>query len=545
MQARSYVPQVLVSVVVWLLATAPAHAQCGARPELQDLGFRTGPVQLSSVAPEIAGALSLLVEGGEPNQQGCVMLSPASRPTFYPPFNITFVPDLAGAFVVSYHLDAGGNCLPVYIPSVPATVCNFELFAQSIVCDTRLPAGVAATNALRVRIGSDPTLPVINAPVGFPVELGNRAAFTISATDADGSPLSVTLEPMPLLQHAAYDVASGAFAFTPDESQLGEQVFTAVATGQAGTVRRPIRVLVSARAPGGTTDLAGEVRDSQSAAPVPGIAVRIPGTSLQTTTNQYGRFVLQNIPATAAAVELDGAALNPPYAFVAEDLGLLLGHPLYQGQTNTVWRPVYLPLLGPPAGTIDPTQQSTLTNAAIGVQVVVDAGAATVGGQPFQGAVYLPEVPRNQTPAALPEEYEPALVIAVQPAGINFNPPARVTFPNRSNLPPGTETDLWSIDPVVGQFRIVGTCVVSNDGLRLETTSGGIRNSSWHFAECGGPNSDGKTKDNPCENEELECGKGGHSVVHYQTGNLQEEHRTAPYRSLGQERSLRFVYNSK
>ena len=34
---------------------------------------------------------------------------------------------------------------------------------------------------------------------------------------------------MPLLQHAAYDVASGAFAFTPDESQLGEQVFTAVA----------------------------------------------------------------------------------------------------------------------------------------------------------------------------------------------------------------------------------------------------------------------------------------------------------------------------
>ncbi|HAT15998.1 MAG TPA: hypothetical protein DCS91_22760 [Microcoleaceae bacterium UBA11344] len=41
--------------------------------------------------------------------------------------------------------------------------------------------------------------------------------------------------------------------------------------------------------------------------------------------------------------------------------------------------------------------------------------------------------------------------------------------------------DLWSINPTTGFFDNVGTGKVTADGSAIETVSGGIRNSSWHF----------------------------------------------------------------
>lgn len=41
--------------------------------------------------------------------------------------------------------------------------------------------------------------------------------------------------------------------------------------------------------------------------------------------------------------------------------------------------------------------------------------------------------------------------------------------------------DLWSINPFTGLFDNVGTGQVNADGSVIETISGGIRNSSWHF----------------------------------------------------------------
>jgi hypothetical protein len=41
--------------------------------------------------------------------------------------------------------------------------------------------------------------------------------------------------------------------------------------------------------------------------------------------------------------------------------------------------------------------------------------------------------------------------------------------------------DLWSINPTTGFFDNVGTGKVTADGTAIETVSGGIRNSSWHF----------------------------------------------------------------
>ncbi len=47
-----------------------------------------------------------------------------------------------------------------------------------------------------------------------------------------------------------------------------------------------------------------------------------------------------------------------------------------------------------------------------------------------------------------------------------------ITFPNFDNLPPGTETDIWSLDPATGSFGMVGIGQVSADGSVIETNSG-------------------------------------------------------------------------
>ena len=50
--------------------------------------------------------------------------------------------------------------------------------------------------------------------------------------------------------------------------------------------------------------------------------------------------------------------------------------------------------------------------------------------------------------------------------------PVPFTFPNFDNLPPGTETDIWSLDPATGSLGMVGIGQVSADGSVIKTISG-------------------------------------------------------------------------
>ncbi|MEW6248954.1 MAG: hypothetical protein AB1555_19965, partial [Nitrospirota bacterium] len=49
-------------------------------------------------------------------------------------------------------------------------------------------------------------------------------------------------------------------------------------------------------------------------------------------------------------------------------------------------------------------------------------------------------------------------------------------------MAPGNELDLWSLSPDTGTFLVVGTMKVSADGTTVETITGGIRRTAWHFA---------------------------------------------------------------
>jgi len=68
------------------------------------------------------------------------------------------------------------------------------------------------------------------------------------------------------------------------------------------------------------------------------------------------------------------------------------------------------------------------------------------------------------------------ITVVTEAAGVEFDPPAPVTFPNIEGLPPGVTVDLLSFDRDAGGVIGIGTGTVSEDGHVITSDPGvGIR----------------------------------------------------------------------
>ncbi|WP_370623539.1 peroxidase family protein [cf. Phormidesmis sp. LEGE 11477] len=233
------------------------------------------------------------------------------------------------------------------------------------------------------------------------------------------------------------------------------------------------------------------------------------------------------------------------FPFVAEKLNLVLGHEVYAGVNNVIERPIYLPALAidDNVQTTDATGDITVTNASLGAQVFVEANSLTDNrGNEFTGQLSISEVPPELTPAALPENLFPDMVVTIQPGEMVFDTPAQLTLANTAGVEAGTQMDLWSINPTTGDFEIVGVGRVSADGERIETIDGGIRNSSWHFFSDRPLDWAVRTLDHGCVAGSAMSPLT--SEVELYSGGLVETHELPTYQSLGEARGVRLVYDS-
>lgn len=255
---------------------------------------------------------------------------------------------------------------------------------------------------------------------------------------------------------------------------------------------------------------------------------------------------------TSDTLKIHGDAITGAvnYPFVAEKINFLLGHPFDQNVDNAIARPIYLPKLDVAHGTtIDPSVDATVTTPMIpGAALDVAAGTlVTREGLPFTGVLSMTVVPSSLTPAALPATLFPDLVVSVQPAEMIFSTPAPLSLPNRSGYAAGTIMDLWSINPLTGEFDKVGTGKVSADGKVIDTISGGLRNSSWQFFAPPPPQpQDPATND---RNEHDDCAvckamAALNSDVELHSGQVVETHDLVSYQSLGVDRGLTLTYHS-
>jgi RHS repeat-associated protein len=243
--------------------------------------------------------------------------------------------------------------------------------------------------------------------------------------------------------------------------------------------------------------------------------------------------------------------MNGPvlYPFIAEKLAFILEHEVYAGVNNVIDRPIYLPEIDIANGkTIDPTRNTTVTSSALpGAKVEVAASTLmNQQGTPFTGVLSMTEVPASLTPAALPEGLLADLVVTIQPGEMVFTRPTPLSLPNRGGYAPGTLMDLWSINPITGEFDKVGTGQVDGNGAVIDTISGGIRNSSWHLfvppPSLTGPN----VKDDPRNKQPAACSftRQATSVCEMHSGALLETHDLVSYMSQGVARGLTLTYDS-
>jgi len=273
------------------------------------------------------------------------------------------------------------------------------------------------------------------------------------------------------------------------------------------------------------------------------------GTGISATSSANGDFTLSGIPASIHVLDIDSstAQMAPngsPYAGFREEIELIAG------VTNAVSRPFFLPRIAVNSLTsVNPNFFTTVTNPDLGITLKVPPGTAKdENGNDFTGQLSISIVPKGLAPAELPSNLDPGLLITIQPVGITFSSPVPITFPNIDNLPPGTQTDIWSLDAETGTFKVVGTGLVSADGTKIETISGGIRATDWHFTLAARVLQALKNLAGGIGSI-LNAAFGGKcnctSQVQVKDGSLEVDFSLPSYRSLGVSRSLRFVYQTQ
>jgi RHS repeat-associated protein len=175
------------------------------------------------------------------------------------------------------------------------------------------------------------------------------------------------------------------------------------------------------------------------------------------------------------------------------------------------------------------------------VELEILGGSATNSdGTPFLGKLSINPVPDYGRPESRPEELRPGMAVTIQPAGVRFNPAARLTFPNADGVPSGNEFNLWSLSPDTGTFNIVGKSAVSADGQSVITVEGGVTASAWHFPLAPSPEPVQDDGDDYCEECDQEVG----STANLKEGSVFSSHMTPSYRSLGLSRSVSLTYSS-
>ena len=392
-----------------------------------------------------------------------------------------------------------------------------------------------------------PILPVI-APIT--VVVGGVVSINLPKQDPNGDRVSYRLDAPGDLPPGRLN---GILEFLPGPQDVGQYSFDLVATDGVLEARQTISLTVTADTLT-STRVSGQVLDVDGT-PLDGMNVEI--GSVRGLTDAQGLFTLDlgNGPLVSDTLKIRGETYPGPnsYPYIAEKLPLVLEREVFEGINNVIRRPIYLPKLDVANGVrINPMQDTLVTTATIpGASVMVRAG--TLMNQQstlFDGIMSITEVPANLTPAALPANLRPDLVLTIQPGEMVFTTPAPLTFPNTAGYDIGTVLDLWSINPVTGEFDDVGDMIVATDasapgGSIIRTTSGGIRNSSWHFPTPPDPDpdpDDDGDEDDDCD----ECkATDGNFEVEAHSGAVLDDHGFVTYQSMGQTQGFALHYDSK
>ena len=249
------------------------------------------------------------------------------------------------------------------------------------------------------------------------------------------------------------------------------------------------------------TTITGLVLDNSNQ-PLPGVEVKIKGNSFntrETVTDRQGLFTFTQAPVGTVHLVLDGSTSSRE----GEWPHLMFELVTISGQENSVGMPIYFPKVDYEGGKIageDKTVVIGMRDVA-GAEVIIEPNSMTFPDGEKSGRVMFTQVQTDKVPMPAPNGSRFDVAWTLQPAGIHFHPPARVSLPNTFGGDAGEEMEMFSFDHDLMEWVSIGPGVVSDDGAKITSRLGhGIRHSGW-----GGAPPPPKDKCNVKCNSNSEC----------------------------------------
>ncbi len=355
------------------------------------------------------------------------------------------------------------------------------------------PAGTATSTPFTVDLSQDFSLNLLPATAGLVA--GSHRFISIGATGINGFTdwISLSTNPLPTgisMLFLPSQVTPGGLAsveILADATTVpGTYPVTFIGTAQIDgqTITRSA-ILSLQILSGGATTLSGQVFNTNNA-PIPGTTVSL-GANI-TTTDEAGRFFLENVPVGQQILLVDGRTATAPSTFYPEveaitdivsGVGNVLPFIIYLPEINTA-HPIDLP--------VDVTGTTTVAVTATtplipGLEVNIPIGTQIIDpdGNPVSQITITP-VPPDRAPMPLPPGIDAPLLFTIQPGGSSLSQPVPITFPNLNNALPGERADFYFFDVISQDWAIYGQGTISPDGRQIVPDPGvGLPRFAWHF----------------------------------------------------------------
>ena len=209
--------------------------------------------------------------------------------------------------------------------------------------------------------------------------------------------------------------------------------------------------------------------------PVTGATVESVDGSRSTTTAADGRFRLDVSLGDARAVVVDASTGSPRGTF---RMRMNVPEPV-DGRVELAL-PIHVPVNDPLEETAvhGLSEQTIVSRAEPGASLTIAAGSV----RDMDGNVLDPAPPISllflppHVLGAMPGDQISSNVFSIQPSGLRFDPPARITFPNYDGFAPGETVPLMAMEPGSGEWVELGTATVDASGATIVSDPGsGVR----------------------------------------------------------------------
>ncbi|GGW96867.1 hypothetical protein GCM10007391_33680 [Alteromonas halophila] len=227
----------------------------------------------------------------------------------------------------------------------------------------------------------------------------------------------------------------------------------------------------------GDTSIVGVVLDNQDE-PIPGVTVRVDGTTRQGVTDAEGRFVVEQAPVGPVHLIVDGSTASVPGEFPTLAYNIVT----ISGAENPLSSPVYMVKLNTENAVYAGPEDAVLElNDYPGFKLEIAKDSVTFPDGSREGYVSVTAVNAEKVPMAPPNGMQPQFIVTIQPTGTLFDAPARLTLPNVDAHKPGAQVEMYSYDHDLEEFVSIGLGTVSEDGSVVRSNPGvGVVKAGWH-----------------------------------------------------------------